>query len=216
MDLESGLITAGVAAAVGGVMVADSRIQKWVQKNRTEDGNDVFKHVQTAGDAVFPVNAGLAVASYFFRDSEGGNKLFQTSLVSLEAQGLASGLTHLAKIAIGRKRPGEDPQGNSYSPGRIGSSLPSGHATNIFAFAAVFGDQYGPPAQALLYTLAVAVSAERVYRNHHFTSDVLAGAVIGYVVGKALALRHTYGDRGLSFMPLDVAGGVGITMQYRF
>jgi hypothetical protein len=217
MDLENGLITAGVVGVVGGVMVADSSIQKWVQKNRTQSGSDFFNRVQTVGDAALPVNAGLAAASYFFRGSEEGNKLFQTSLVSLEAQMLAGGLTQMAKFAIGRDRPNQDPQGNSYDPfQKFGQAFPSGHSTQMFALAAVFSEQYSLPVQVLVYSLAIAVSTERVYRNHHFTSDVLAGAAIGYAVGKALAFRHTYGDRGLSFMPLDMPGGGGVTLQYRF
>jgi membrane-associated phospholipid phosphatase len=86
----------------------------------------------------------------------------------------------------------------------------------MFALAAVFSEQYSLPVQVLVYSLAIAVSAERVYDNQHFTSDVLAGAALGYAVGKALAWRHTYGDRGISFMPLAVPGGGGVTLQYRF
>jgi hypothetical protein len=217
MDLESGFITAGIAGVVGGVMVFDSNIQREVQQHRTESGNEVFKQIGIAGDAVLPLNIGFAVGGYLFRKSEEGNKLFQASLVSMEAQLLASGLTHLTKLAVGRNRPSEDPQGNSYNPFKeFGQSFPSGHATQVFAFAAVFADQYPPPIQVVLYALATAVSAERIYRDHHFTSDVLAGAAIGYVVGKTLARRHTYGDKGLSFLPLDTPGGVGLTLHYRF
>jgi len=217
MTVESGLITLGVVGVVGGVMVFDSDIQKSVQRNRTETGDNIFKSIDHMGDLMLPLNAGLAVGGYFFRNNEEGNKLFQTSLVSLEAQALAGGLTQLTKFAVGRNRPSKDPQGNSYDPfSQFGQSFPSGHATQMFALAAVFGEQYPLPVQMVLYTLATAVSAERVYDNHHFASDVLAGAAIGYVVGKALAWRHTYGDRGLSFMPLDLVGGVGITLDYRF
>ena len=217
MDLESGLITAGVVGAVGGVMAFDSNIQKWVQRNQSRTGNDVFDGFRTVGDAALPVNAGLAVAGYFFRKSEEGNKLFQTSLVSIEAQMLAGGITQAGKFAIGRNRPSRDPQGNSYEPfQRFNQSMPSGHATQMFALAAVFSEHYSLPVQMLVYSLAMGVGAERVYHNKHFASDVVAGSAIGYVVGKALALRHTYGDKGLSFLPLDVAGGTGVMLQYRY
>ena len=215
IDLESGLVTLGIVGVVGGVMVFDSNIQQWVQDNRTTKGDDIFKSIEHVGDSMLPLNAGLAVGGYFFRETEQGNKLFQTSLVSLEAQGLAGGLTQLAKFAVGRNRPSKDPQGNSYDPfSQFGQSFPSGHATQMFALAAVFSEQYPLPVQALLYTMATAVSAARVYRNQHFTSDVLAGAVIGYVVGKALVWRHT-SERGLSIVPFDIAGA-GIALNYRF
>lgn len=217
MDLKSGLITAGVVGVVGGVMAFDSNIQRWVQNHRTETGNEVFNDIKVIGDVMLPMNAGLAIGGFMFRKCEEGNKLFQTSLVSLESVGLASAITSLTKFAVGRNRPSDDPQGNSYDPfQRFDQSFPSGHATQMFAMAAVFAEQYSAPVQVVLYTIATAVSAERVYDDHHFTSDVLAGAAIGYVVGKALALQHTYGDKGISFMPLEVSGGGGVTLQYRF
>ena len=216
LDLKSGLITTGVAGILAGVMVADPNIQKWVQSNQTRTATDFFNGVETIGNAVLPVNAALAVAGYAFRKSEQGNTLFQTSLVSLEAQGFASGITALLKFAVGRQRPFVDPQGNTFQPFRIFGGLPSGHATQMFAFAAVFAEEYPPPIQILVYTLATAVSADRVYFDRHFTSDVLAGAVIGYVVGKALASVHTVRDGKLSFLPLDIDHSIGVAVHYRF
>jgi membrane-associated phospholipid phosphatase len=216
MDLQSGLIVAGVAGTIGTVMFFDGDIQKWVQEHRTPEGNDIFRQLSKVTNAIWPAAAGLAVGGYLFRSSEGGNKLLQTSLVSLEAQTLAGGLTQLTKIVVGRERPSVDPQGNSYRPGLFGSSFPSGGSTNAFAFAAVFSDQYPLPVQIVLYATALAVSAERVYNDHHFTGDVLAGAVIGYVIGKTLVWRHRHGDKGFSFLPLALPGGGGVSFEYRF
>jgi membrane-associated phospholipid phosphatase len=216
MDLQSGLMTAGVAGTIGTVMAFDGKIQKWVQDQRTPEGDDIFRQLSKVTDAIGPAVLGLAAGGYIFRSTEAGNKLLQTSLVSFESQVVAGGLTQLSKIMVGRLRPKDDPQGNSFRPGTAGSSFPSGGSTNVFAFAAVFSEQYPLPVQILLYSTALAVSAERVYNNHHFTADVLAGAVIGYVVGKTLVWRHMHGDKGFSFMPLALSGGGGVAVEYRF
>ena len=66
-------------------------------------------------------------------------------------------------------------------------SFPSGHATSVFAVATAFASYYrglGP----LLYALAAAVSAGRVYLARHYVSDIVAGAAIGTVI--ALLLLH--------------------------
>ena len=215
MDLESGLITAGVASAIGGLMVVDSNVVKFMQRNQSTAGDNAANVIKSLATAVAPVNVGLAGVGYMFHHRDEGSKLFQTSLVALEAQGIAGGLAQLTKFAVGRNRPSKDPQGNSYDPfSSFGQSFPSGHATQMFAFAAVFSEQYSQPVPIVLYAMATAVSLERLYSNKHFSSDVFAGCVFGYIVGKALVRRHT-SDRGLLIVPLDVAGA-GISVQYRF
>ena len=64
-------------------------------------------------------------------------------------------------------------------------SFPSGHATSVFAVAAVFAAFY-PRVSRLLYALAAAIALGRVYLERHYVSDILAGALIGLVVAWAL------------------------------
>ena len=64
-------------------------------------------------------------------------------------------------------------------------SFPSGHATSVFAVAAVFAAFY-PRVSWLLYALAAAIALGRVYLERHYVSDILAGALIGLVVAWAL------------------------------
>jgi len=196
-------------------MMVDADIVKFMKRNQSAAGDNAASVIDTLKTAVAPVNAGLAGLGYLFRQYEEGNKLFQTSLIGLEAQGVASGIAYLGKWAIGRNRPSRDPQGNSYDPfSNFGQSFPSGSTTQLFAFAAVFSEAYPQPAPLFFYALAAAVGLERLYSDKHFASDVLAGAVLGYVVGKALVWRHS-SEKGLSIVPLDVAGA-GIAIRYRF
>ena len=76
-------------------------------------------------------------------------------------------------------------------------SFPSGHATSVFAVAAIFGAYY-PRLRLPLYALAAAIALGRVYLERHYVSDIVAGAVIGMAV--ALWLCH-----GRQVLPAETA-----------
>lgn len=65
-------------------------------------------------------------------------------------------------------------------------SFPSGHTTTSFALAAVLASRF--PRQAwIFYLIAGLVGVGRVVGGSHYPSDVLAGAILGLVVGWVLA-----------------------------
>jgi membrane-associated phospholipid phosphatase len=96
------------------------------------------------------------------------------------SQGLivAGTLSAVTKVAVRRKRPN----------GENRWSFPSGHAAGTFALAAVSSHYYGKKAGIPLYALAGTVAFSRVTSGRHFLSDVVAGAAIGYIAGRAAIL----------------------------
>ena len=64
-------------------------------------------------------------------------------------------------------------------------SFPSGHATSVFAVAAVFATYY-PRLRWPLYGLATAIALGRVYLERHYLSDIIAGAALGLTVAVRL------------------------------
>lgn len=67
-------------------------------------------------------------------------------------------------------------------PKHSGYSFPSNHAANNFAVAQYVGLFY-PHMKTPLFLIATAVAVSRVYVGVHFPSDVVAGALVGLVIG---------------------------------
>jgi membrane-associated phospholipid phosphatase len=84
--------------------------------------------------------------------------------------------TEMIKVAVGRERPN----------GQDNKSFPSGHTSNAFALAAVAERHYGWKIGVPAYGLAGLVGASRLNEDKHWLSDVVAGATLGYIVGRTV------------------------------
>jgi membrane-associated phospholipid phosphatase len=76
------------------------------------------------------------------------------------------------------------------------ASLPSGHATNVFAVLVAFASLW-PRTRTYVLIYAVLIIVSRVVVNAHYPTDVLAGAVVGTV--GALMVRRWFAMRRLGF-----------------
>lgn len=65
-------------------------------------------------------------------------------------------------------------------------SFPSGHTMNAFAIGTVVALAF-PAAAALAFVSASSVGASRVFLGLHFVTDVLVGALLGFVIGTSCA-----------------------------
>jgi len=100
--------------------------------------------------------------------------------------GLSDAIAYrLIKNMVLRPRPFNNPEvagwlrkvGEAHGP-----SFPSNHAANCFAGAAVLS-WYFPRGSYFFYSLAALVAYSRVALGVHYPGDVLAGTVLGIVVG---------------------------------
>lgn len=98
---------------------------------------------------------------------------------------LAIGLNYVVKLMVRRPRPvleGLPPLGGAPSS----LSFPSAHATSSFAVATAMTRV--DPLGALAFVLAFALALGRPYLGMHYPSDVLAGALLGVVLGLLVPL----------------------------
>ena len=106
-----------------------------------------------------------------------------SALMALESLVVNQGIKRL----FARSRPGTAADNPTQHRLRqpISSSFPSGHASAAFCASAVLSQQsrLGP-----LYRLAaVIVATSRIHVRLHHASDVIAGAVVGEIIGRVAA-----------------------------
>lgn len=184
-DVWFGLVTAGLLS----VSVPND---VWLTDESTEGGSPGESRLASTrflGNGALVVG-GLVVAY------GAGRLMNQDALANgaarVGAAVLVSGACALAvKMAVGRARPSDAPNdSDDFAPFRGDQSFPSGHATVAFAFAyAVDHETRARWVPWVVYPLATAVAWSRVHENHHWTSDVVAGAMFGmWTADKTLKL----------------------------
>ena len=125
-------------------------------------------------------------------------RLAATGVDLLEAQLLNGVFTQGLKYAVNRRRP----DGGRYS-------FPSGHTSATFTTASVVQHRYGWKAGIAAYAVGAYVGAARLGERQHYLSDVVFGAALGTVAGRAVALAHDPRVR-LTATAIPLRGGFAI------
>jgi membrane-associated phospholipid phosphatase len=107
------------------------------------------------------------------------SRLAATGVDLVEAQLLNGVITQGLKHAVGRERP----DGGHYS-------FPSGHTSAMFATAGVIRQRFGWKAGIAAYGVGAYVGAARLGEREHYLSDVVFGAALGTVTGRAVGRAH--------------------------
>ena len=92
--------------------------------------------------------------------------------------------SHILKDFFMRARPFMDMTDAAAVISAGGYSFPSGHATSAFMAAFILSSCFRK--WLLFFGLAVLASLSRVYLGVHYPSDILAGAVLGTLIGYLL------------------------------
>lgn len=135
--------------------------------------------------------AAWGMTQYF--DDDKGSEQFYYSFASTIAA------TYALKTAIHKNRP----------DGSDNDAFPSGHTSMAFQGAAFIQRRYGWTFGAPAYALATYVGYSRVNNDHHDTSDVLAGALIGI----AASYWFTEPFYGVQVTPTAGLNGVGLQLS---
>ncbi len=130
--------------------------------------------------------------------SIGDQKFKDFSYTAFESAVLAGFTSVLFKITIGRARPSKSSSPYKFNPPGFDDeyqALPSGHTTIAFAWLTVLANYYGENKIIKYgsYALASSTAIARVYKNRHWLSDCVLGAMIGYYFGKRLSQLHLKG-----------------------
>src|SRR5688572_3010837 len=194
---------AGVAVGVGAAYAMDDEIRDIVQRNSSDDADDVLDAIEPVGqEYAYGLIGAFYLGGELFDDPRARAVGMDGLAASLIAMGL---ITQPLKIATGRSRPEEGRGSREFDPFGGDKSFPSGHATQAFALATVVSEHYDSPwVTATSYGLAGLVGLARLNNDEHWASDVLAGAAIGCFVGDVVVKfngRHRR-DGDVALIPL--------------
>lgn len=145
---------------------------------------------------------GASLAAYGLGRATGNSRLAQVGGNLLRAQIVAQTVTHAVKYSVRRMRP----------DGSTRNSFPSGHTSVSFASATVLQREFGWKAGLPAYAVATYIGWSRVEHKRHFASDVLFGAAIGLMSGRAIAIGPA--DKRFIVSPVAAPGGGGISFTW--
>jgi len=115
----------------------------------------------------------------------------ETGVRAAEAAVNSAILYAALKAITARQRPYKgNGEGKFFSGNWSSGSFPSGHSAMAWTLASVIAHEYPSwPVRILMYGLATTASTARVTGGVHFPSDVVAGGVMGYLVGDYVASK---------------------------
>jgi membrane-associated phospholipid phosphatase len=123
---------------------------------------------------------------------------------------LAQGYVINQSIVMGLKKV----VGSQRPNGQNSLSFPSGHTAGAFTWATTVSHYYGLKAGIPAYLAATYVGFARMDDRAHRLTDVVAGAAIGYIVGKTISRRADPDRRFYWNVMVPPGGGVGLSLQF--
>jgi membrane-associated phospholipid phosphatase len=122
----------------------------------------------------------------------------------VSAQIVTQSMTAAMKFAANRGRP----DGTNYS-------FPSGHSSTAFATATVLHRHLGWKIGIPAYGAAAYVAASRIQVERHYLSDVVFGAAVGIVGGRAVTVGSGRATFDIAAAPVPGGGAVTATLVHR-
>jgi membrane-associated phospholipid phosphatase len=208
-----GLISGGLIVTMAAL---DMPIRDAAQRNRSESSDRFFRNIEKFGTKQYglPVLVGFYGYGALADDYEAKT----VALDGFSASILSSLVTSTLKGAVGRARPNSGLGPHHFSPFQGDYSFPSGHATGAFAFASVIATHYDSPwVDATAYGVAGLVGLARIELDAHWASDVVAGGLIGGLIGHHLVeFNRKLRAEHSAFAPTLTTDGQQLLLTWEF
>lgn len=215
-----GLSVAGVGAAA----LLDGRVRDAERRDHSALGNQIAQDFEPLGSGGAWAVLGSFYLEGLLRDDARGRAVAEDGVM---ASVIAGGLVGPAlKFVSGRSRPRSANGTYDFKLFGGSSSFPSGHTTEAFAVASVVATHYDSGhdsewVKGIAYGSAALVGFARLHHQAHFFSDVVGGALLGTVTGRAVVHRNQR-ERGAGGYRLTVAPllgprnqpGVGVAVAF--
>ena len=184
--LTLGLTVSFIQASPGKsfFLMCDEKITHFLEGKNRQPFWDYSMELLCLGTPVIELGT---VASMWTTGSDDSRQL-------LIAMGATQPAVVTLKYLVDRPRPQRRYQPRLWNT-RITPSFPSGHATATAAYVTVLSQQY-PGSKPLLISYLFLSGYAQVYIGNHYLSDILAGWVMGYGIGR-LVERNSSPSTGI-------------------
>lgn len=169
------------AALLGAALVFDERIRSVVQANRSSSLDRLAPEADVIGTAghIVPALIATYAGAFVLGKRSIANATLRIGLSYLAADAVESSL----KPMIGRVRPYVGREPLTFNPLTTNGnfhSLPSAHVVHVASLGTAIAEETGKRWVRVAATVAVAyVGMQRVYRDQHWTSDVVVSDLLG-------------------------------------
>jgi membrane-associated phospholipid phosphatase len=210
----------GFAAATGITLITysqDDVIRDYFQRNQTEAKDKISQYFLDPLGTYYLV--GMLGGMYVYGLLAKDQKTETAALLTSKAVILTGAYTFLFKNLFQRQRPDQaDPANPNYWGGPFdgfhNNSFPSGHTSVVFATATVLSAYYKDKIWVGItsFSLASLVALSRGYDDRHWASDAVAGAFLGYAIGRLVYTN--FEKKNLNLKPFGNRHGQGITLSW--
>jgi membrane-associated phospholipid phosphatase len=214
----------GATAATGAILLLwtqDDHIRNFTRRNTFSAGHEMstwfFDPLTTW------YFAAMAGGMYFYGLTAGNPEAETAALLTTKAVVITAAYSTLLKGAFQRERPfeGNPPDPDQWHGPLAGfkhGAFPSRHASMSFAAAAALSSYYNDHVWVGItgYTLATLVSLSQLHEDQHWASDVLAGAALGYAIGKLVANNNRKAPSKVAFQPAFDSRIAGVAISFTF
>lgn len=160
----------------------DIYMRRASQKQRYHSLDWWFSRTNRLGEIdIIAKTFGIGLASGLLIDSP---RLKQSSVNIIRSYLISKVITDVTKRSFGRARPFLENGNTTFEPSMAAKtsnyrSYISGHTSTAWALVTPFAEEYS----RWLYVLPASTAIARIYRDRHWASDVVAGALVGFLAG---------------------------------
>ena len=179
---------AAVVGVIGVASLADRGLDRWVQDQRSSRSDAIARAFRNGGEpaVAFGIPVSIVVAGVV----SGRPSVSRSGLRVLSSVVVAGVMTAAIKRVAGRLRPSSTTDPYVFKPFTHNDAFPSGHTTVAFALASSLGEEiHNRWVSAALYAGATGTAWSRLNDQHHWLSDVMAGAAVGITTAKVMEGR---------------------------
>lgn len=182
------------AAAVALLLNLDVECSRRIVSDRSDALVRIARGFSYWGD-FFPGTVAVSAAIALTGAARRSRKWVRAGFACVIAATIASLAVNAVKVAAGRPRPWAEMADGFYGPRRETAfrSFPSGHSATSMATAGALAGAF-PAAAVPAFACAAGVMWSRLYLHQHYPSDVVAGGMLGLVLGLALGAAARISD----------------------